>query len=205
METKTYVVYNYDELSPEAKKKAIEWAQEFLREDNFYFEDVQDTWREKLEKFGFTDVKISFSGFWSQGDGASFTANCDILKFIEATKQKKYYSKLLYQVKKNNLDMYGSSINISRHYCHENTVKGQIDFEYHDDRNLELSKLENELTDCLTDFIRTESKKIYRELESAYYAYTNEESAIDCIQANEYTFLESGKRSDQIIGRKLTG
>jgi len=196
MQTKTYTVYNYDELSDEAKKKAVEWAQEFLREDNFYFEDVQNDWQEKLKEFGFTDVKISFSGFWSQGDGASFTGKCDILKFIEATKQKKYYSKLLYQVKKENLDMYGESYRIDNHYAHYNTVKGTIDFEYHDARNIDLSKLENELTDSLTEFIHTESKKIYRELESAYEGYTSEESAIDCIQANEYTFLESGKRSD---------
>jgi len=95
MQTKTYTVYNYDELSAEAKEKAIEWAQEFLREDDFFYDDVKSEWIEKLESFGFTDVKLAYSGFWSQGDGASFTGKCDMVKFIKATKQSKYYAKLL--------------------------------------------------------------------------------------------------------------
>lgn len=196
MQTKTYVIYNYDELSGEAKKKAVEWAQECLREDDFFYDDVSSLWGEKLESFGFTDVKISYSGFWSQGDGASFTGKCNMVDFIKATKQNKHYAKLLYQVKKGNLDMYGSSIRISHHYSHYNTVKGEIEFYYQETPKNDLSSLENELIDSLTDFIRTQSKEIYKELESAYYGYTSEESAIEFIQGNDYTFLENGKRSD---------
>lgn len=36
--------------------------------------DIQ-FWKESLEWLGFSDPDISFSGFWSQGDGASFTAS----------------------------------------------------------------------------------------------------------------------------------
>ena len=196
METKTYTIYNYSELSDKAKEKAIEWAQNCLREDNYYFEDVQDNWREKLEKFGFSEVKISFTGFWSQGDGASFTGSCDMVKFIRSTKQAGHYSKLLRQVKKGNLEMRGESHRFTHYYRHENTVRGEIEFLYRDDTNLNLINLENELRDCLTEFIRKESKKIYRELESAYESNTSRESAIELIHANEYTFLENGKRSD---------
>ncbi len=64
--------------------------------------------------------------------------------------------------------------------------------------NLNLINLENELRDCLTEFIRKESKKIYRELESAYESNTSRESAIELIHANEYTFLENGKRINKI-------
>ena len=122
MQTKTYNVYNYGELSGKAKEKAIEWAQECLREDNFSYDDVKSEWAEKLESFGFTDIDIAYSGFWSQGDGASFTGKCEVVKFIKATKQSKYYAKLLYQAKKGNLDMSGESYRFTHHYSHENTV-----------------------------------------------------------------------------------
>lgn len=193
MEVKTYTVYNYDELSPEAKKKAVEWAQERLREDDFYFENIKNQWCEKLEVFGFTDVSIAFTGFWSQGDGASFTGKCDMVKFIRATKQAKKYSKVLYHIENGNLDLSGESYRISHHYCHENTVAGRLDIQWYGSREIEMRA---ELEDSLTDFIRTNSKKIYRELESAYDAQTSEESAIDFLENYEYTFLENGERSD---------
>ncbi len=36
-----------------------------------------------LNSFGFEDVKIFFSGFYSQGDGASFTSSININKFLD--------------------------------------------------------------------------------------------------------------------------
>lgn len=99
--------------------------------------------------------------------------------------------------------MIGESYRFTRHYSHENTVKGNIEFCYQEDPKNDLSSLENELVESLTEFIRKQSKVIYRELESAYYVYTSRESAIDMIEANEYTFLENGKRSDQFIGANL--
>lgn len=39
-----------------------------------WYEDIYITFRAELEEDGFEDIDISFTGFWSQGDGASFTA-----------------------------------------------------------------------------------------------------------------------------------
>ena len=42
--------------------------------DSHWSEHILDEWKAELEDMGFGRVVISFSGFYSQGDGASFTA-----------------------------------------------------------------------------------------------------------------------------------
>ena len=78
--------YTISELSPEAKKTAIEG----IRNDRGFTErDVDLDWvieneTEDLEALGLDNVEIAFTGFWSQGDGASFTARVnDIPAFIK--------------------------------------------------------------------------------------------------------------------------
>jgi hypothetical protein len=47
-----------------------------------WYSDVLDIWKEALAQIGFEDAEISFSGFWSQGDGASFTAGVNVDKLV---------------------------------------------------------------------------------------------------------------------------
>lgn len=42
--------------------------------DNHWSEIILDEWKAELEDMGFGRVDINFTGFYSQGDGASFTA-----------------------------------------------------------------------------------------------------------------------------------
>jgi len=52
--------------------------------DDYWHECIISDFTEELESFGFREPEINFSGFWSQGDGASFTSNrIDILQFIK--------------------------------------------------------------------------------------------------------------------------
>lgn len=70
-------MFAYDDLGEEAKKRALEEWRTASREigDTYYAEPVILEWKWLLKNKGFDGVDISFSGFWSQGDGASFTAN----------------------------------------------------------------------------------------------------------------------------------
>jgi len=43
--------------------------------DHDWWDYIYEMWGKALTQIGFDEAKISFSGFWSQGDGASFT--CD--------------------------------------------------------------------------------------------------------------------------------
>lgn len=46
-----------------------------------WWEPVLEGFTEELKELGFQDIDIHFSGFWSQGDGASFTARLDFKEF----------------------------------------------------------------------------------------------------------------------------
>lgn len=67
----------FTELSDEAKKAAIE-QQVQVNIDSDWDEPVLDSWKERLSEMGFgnpKDIDIRYSGFYSQGDGASFTTD----------------------------------------------------------------------------------------------------------------------------------
>ena len=66
------LAYSYSELSDKVKKKLKDRYCEDCT-DVLYFE--VESLETILEEIGFSNPKIAYSGFWSQGDGASFT--CD--------------------------------------------------------------------------------------------------------------------------------
>jgi len=67
----------YSQLNDRAKQKAREWwvQGEDAMGQNYYAEPVVAEWKWLLKNKGFDDADISWSGFSSQGDGASFTAD----------------------------------------------------------------------------------------------------------------------------------
>jgi hypothetical protein len=88
--TITKIVYTFQELldlnkAGRVSKKAVEKARSWLQEaatDFDWYSCVLDFWEPALDQIGFENAKISFSGFWSQGDGASFTAAVDLDKLV---------------------------------------------------------------------------------------------------------------------------
>jgi len=67
-------VYNFNELSDDAKETAIEKLRETACQWDDWHEYTLELAKQILQDFGFENPEISYSGFWSQGDGASFTA-----------------------------------------------------------------------------------------------------------------------------------
>lgn len=88
--TITKVVYTFRELAELNKEgkiaqKAVEKARAWLQEattDHDWYSYVLELWEQALAQIGFEGAKINFSGFWSQGDGASFTALVDLDKLV---------------------------------------------------------------------------------------------------------------------------
>jgi len=78
----TITVYKYDELQGRAKERAqatlSEWAT-----DHEWWDGVYESAKEDGAKRGFEIEDIRFSGFWSQGDGASWTGIVDVKQFLE--------------------------------------------------------------------------------------------------------------------------
>lgn len=75
--------FQFDQLADDAKETARDW----YREGGFDYEwwdSIEDEWKVEIEEMGFQNVDIAFSGFSSQGDGASFTGNrFDLKKWTE--------------------------------------------------------------------------------------------------------------------------
>jgi len=64
-------VYKFNELSDEAKQKAIENLHD-LNTSYDWDQFITDDFKEKMNAIGFVVSNTYFSGFWSQGDGACF-------------------------------------------------------------------------------------------------------------------------------------
>lgn len=66
----------FKDLPANEQEKFFEEIRESIQGDTaqiYIPEYISETLEKELEELGFTDVEILYSGFWSQGDGASFT------------------------------------------------------------------------------------------------------------------------------------
>lgn len=187
---KTIKIYNFNELSEDIQQSLIEeelnkqygisyWDYEV------YSQDVLDNWKEKLENMGFNDVKIRYTGFCSQGDGASFTSDnvnlgkvIDIDKFCQQYNLRKLFVKILLKYLECKI------IDINHHYSHPYSVTTDIDYYIVDFKHKnKIYKLIDTLIDKLCSYINnmqvTYAYKIYRELEEQYYHCYSEEHIKD--------------------------
>jgi hypothetical protein len=57
-------------------------------DDQKWWEPIEEGFIEDLTGLGFKDIDIQFTGFWSQGDGASFTARLNFKEFWSKMKDE---------------------------------------------------------------------------------------------------------------------
>lgn len=87
----TVNVYEFEELQGKARERAADT----LREWAIYYgwwDAVYCDAREVGKQLGFDDMDINFTGFWSQGDGASFVGSWNPKRALDATKQISEYA-----------------------------------------------------------------------------------------------------------------
>jgi hypothetical protein len=201
---KTYKIH---ELPKESKKTAIE---EIKNRDSFYNREIDLDWlveaeQDELEaEFGLANVEISFSGFSSQGDGASFVGQVeDIPKFIRAIGID---DDILDKAMNALVDVYDMYIvRTDSRYFHENTVR--FDIEETDDTELILMSpfgvgdITIDLNDLLGDigleakasaWVKAKSKEIYRELEKVYEDEFSDEAVVEWAYYMGIEFDEDG-------------
>jgi len=192
MQTISVKLFSINELSENAKKKAIEKERSNCDVDlQFTVEYVEEI----LTCLGFESPKISYSGFCSQGDGLSFVSeNWQYKKHLlarigEITQDKTVLNcakNLLELSKKHGYKIQFSVNRISNFYSHENTVQidnsPYSDFSLSDDQDEILTTLKN----CLC-------RVFYRMLEKDYDYQLSDEYIIENLQANNVMFLSSGK------------
>lgn len=198
METK---VYTFDELSESAKKKAIDKLRDINTNYEWYSGIIEDI-TVILKILGFSEVDISFSGFWSQGDGASFTGkyrfNAEWEKALNeyAPNDEKWKefgialecaSKYLQERGEGSIEAEISRS--SHHYYHENTVS----FNVYSSEDMYASIPDDE-EDSFKDTCKNIMRHIYKILEEEYVYLSSDEVVIETIKANEYEFMEDGRQ-----------
>ncbi len=222
-ESKEERTYSFDELSPEAQRKVLDDYRDINVDYEEWADPIIEGFKEDLlEIFGFDEVKVEYSGFYSQGDGASFTGYCgNSEKFMKnglgITKSTDLID--MGEEKKSDdddlVDLLGDLRNIgfdtrerytpddfyfsvkrtSSRYSHENTIEGDVEvneIEMDEDDERDSDKMIEDLVDQTTEWARSKSKELYDSLENYYEDLQEDDAVKDTIIANEYQFDENG-------------
>lgn len=184
---KTYGTF--EELTKERQAKELDEYRD-INVDHEWYEFTISYFRDALEILGFNNVKIEFSVFGTQGDGASFTGEFYLPSDDDALEMRleKFKSKCpwLYKVNESLFNHYEEMTfsdddslyletltvyRIGHRYTHSNTITCD--------------------NDSVKDFARAFSDLMYKTLEKEYEFLTSDEQVIESIISNEVEFLIS--------------
>ena len=190
LHTIQYKTYSFDELSDEAKEAAIENNRDINTNDDWHEFALED-WQEKLEDYGFINPKISYTGFWSQGDGASFTCDyVDILKVIQHINLPSKLNKNIKRILKAGDEYINIAVNRTcNHYSHESTCKAVASHNYH---YTHIDQSIDELVTYIEELRIALSGDIYTSLRNEYEHLLSDESIQETLICNECEFQVDG-------------
>lgn len=202
IEQTVYTLAELKEVNPRGFEAALQKLGEWVTEGADWFEFVIDGWQEKLAELGFGyysegrtggRAEIQFSGFWSQGDGASFTAPVDLPLFIEKHYEGHEAARLLRIVEA--ADASAKITRGSSRYAHELTVGVEFAPWWMTTEDRPLKRYKRALIALEENLIETARgymQDIYRDLEAEYDYRTSEEALLEMAEANEYEFYSDG-------------
>ena len=177
-------LFTFDELPEESQQKIIEgFRQDFDPDYNCVYDDFI---LEMSEQYG-ADIKIDaiqWSGFWSQGDGACFTCDFDEEVIFPILKKRAFGMEQVQVLDTLGVELYSAkSIRCgpSNHYCHENTVTGNLVFNVPAGKEFN-HEIARSLEEELTGIIRDACSDLYRKLEDRYEESTTDEAIITQIK-----------------------
>lgn len=195
---KQVTLYSFDELSEKAQQKAIEtvsqWGLDLFEcDESFILEDLVS------QNPHIENMDISYSGFCSQGDGASFTGSITDSEWLIEFFAKNVNDELKTLLREIEVSFVRYS---GLRYVHERTVTTELDdinivWADHIEENdtLRLKMIENYLEDmrqAMEDYRIDLCQDIYSRLENAYEDCYSDENIAELIRANEYLFDENG-------------
>ena len=172
-------VYNINELEDSIKTKVLD-KYRYNSVDVDWYHPVYDDFFAELERYGI-EADIEFTGFYSQGDGASFiTTTCDTDLLIRTLFEEGH------DIPENALlDSKNLSVRIDRmnsRYSHEETMYVDIH-----DEDMTLSDLESEtLNDIIGEWAKEKARDLYRKLESYYEDITSDKEVIEYLADSEF-------------------
>ena len=204
-------VYRLDELSDAAKEKARAWYREGGFDYDWYdsvFEDFQriaeilgiclKTRPVRLMGGGTRqEPQISFTGFWSQGDGASYQAFYAFRK--NATREIRSYAPKdtrlhaiaddLQAIQRRNFYQLRADVGHRGRYCHEYCMAVSVERD-----SPTWQDMTPDAKDAVIEALRDLARWLYRQLEREYEYLSSDEAVDETITVNQYTFTETGRR-----------
>jgi len=195
METKELKLYNFQELSLEVQNEIIEKNRDILTENRDWYDFTVTDFEEILENIGFYNIKCYFSGFYSQGDGASFEASYGYQKgclslvksYAPNDKELHYLVEQIQKLQKSNFYSLSAKIErISSRYYHSNTMI--IDEMYRDDNK---SIVEGTI-DTFRGLCRELADYLYNSLEKEYNYLTSDNAIREYLENEDNLYLENG-------------
>lgn len=202
----------FSELNERAKERAREWWRqgfefdaESIIEDaatvaDLFGLDIRQTRKQRADGSHTYEPTVYWSGFHSQGDGASFVGEYKYKK--GAPKAVKEYApkdealhrivNRLLAIQRKHFYKLRAEVKQSGRYSHSHTMSVQLSLDSTYPINLPRDLwhgTEDAVLKCMRDF----ADWIYRNLEREYEYQTSDEAVDGSIAANEYEFDEKGR------------
>lgn len=202
-------VYTFDELTDErAKERARDWYREATAGDSYYAESVIEDAENVAALLGIAFSRerhgrgpaVYYSGFSSQGDGASYAGSYEYAKGArDAVRKYAPQDAKLHRIADALQDLqrrhfYGLCANITAgqsRYVHEMTMYADVERVGRDGFGHDVDA---DTAETLLDILRDFARWIYRQLEQEYEYQNSDEHVDESICANEYTFTADGGR-----------
>ena len=180
----------FNELSDDQKVRALD-AQRYINvDDSFWSESITEDHKSVLEEHGFEDIDARYSGFCSQGDGASFTAgNVDIEKFLRKSKRWSHYKPLQEFIRIKDISAKVAQ-NSNHRYVHSNTTQAELSGDWCIDFTPKQQALYDALETEIDEFITAKGDEYYNALYKEYYYQIEDEQVQETVIANDIDFEE---------------
>ena len=205
------VVYTLSELSEGAKDTARGWYRQHCMDHDWYefvYEDFETVCRILGVTLKTSPVKlvggetrdkpdVNFSGFWNQGDGASFAGRYSYAqgaaKAIRAHAPKDTelhrIADELQAVQRRNFFQLHTAIRQSGRYCHEYTMAIEVERD-----SPTWQPMADGAEDAVIEALRDLARWLYRRLRAEYEYQTSDEVVDETIAINGWTFTAHGER-----------
>lgn len=204
--TREYKVYNFSELSEDAKEKVKQW----YLDDDFRPCEFENIYTEDLRYlFNNSDLKLQFSLSYCQGDGLNIYGKLDLMDVFTAIRDTEHSGDLFEQYKdlfseheQRTIEAYmevcGREVELpyNRHYCY--CIDDRVDFADDWIESLEYCRYKN----IQIDTIRKMEKLVGRMFENLsatyekygydYFYNADDEVVNETCEANGWRFLEDG-------------
>jgi hypothetical protein len=215
MKTITLKLYSFNELDKQAKQKALTTFQDL----NIGFDWWNDEFEDFIELCTYLSIavnkdSIKFRGFYSQGDGSSFSALVDIPKLLTAIANQSWKdyapmqefvfivpqidSRVMALVGKDLLPGEPQIIGRTRQFgIVTNLGISEVikDGKTHDNIFNELDKLE----EWLRSVAEILNRHLYKSLENQYEFLTGDTAIKESILTNEYLFTADGRSANHLV------